>query len=118
MNSCSRDSRPSRSSAARCSATTRLRSNRGMSFEHQLNLRVAQKHDDGVTVHFDLLPQYLNSQGVMHGGITATLADEAAWHAIENHFGYGNRLSTTTELKVNYLRPIGGEFVAARAHLV
>jgi len=89
-----------------------------MAFENQLNLRVAEKHDDGVTVHFDLLPHYLNSSGVLHGGITASLADEAAWHAIETHFGYGVRPSTTTELKVNYLRPIAGNVVHARAHLV
>jgi uncharacterized protein (TIGR00369 family) len=89
-----------------------------MAFEHQLNLRVARKHKDGVTVHFDLLPQYLNSTGVLHGGVTASLADEAAWHAIESHFGYGKRQSTTTELKVNYLRPIGGKKVVARAYLV
>ncbi|MBZ5606230.1 MAG: PaaI family thioesterase [Acidobacteriia bacterium] len=89
-----------------------------MSFEHQLNLRVAEKHEDGVTVHFDLLPNYLNSNGVLHGGVTASLADEAAWHAMENRFGYGVRPSTTTELKVNYLRPISGKQVSARAYLV
>ncbi len=89
-----------------------------MSFEHQLNLRVVRKHTDGVTVQFALLPQYLNSNGVLHGGVTASLADEAAWHAIENHHGYGSRKSTTTELKVNYLRPIGGKKVLARAVLV
>jgi uncharacterized protein (TIGR00369 family) len=89
-----------------------------MAFEHQLNLRVVEKHEDGVTVDFDLLPQYLNSTGVLHGGVTASLADEAAWHAIENHLGYGARKSTTTELKVNYLRPIGGAKVLARAYLV
>jgi len=42
-----------------------------------------------VTVHFELLPHYLNSHGVLHGGVTASLADEAAWHAIENYLGYG-----------------------------
>jgi uncharacterized protein (TIGR00369 family) len=89
-----------------------------MSFENALKLRVAEKHQDGVTVEFDLSPQYLNSHGVLHGGITASLADEAAWHAIENHFGYGARKSTTTELKVNYLRPIAGEKVYARGKLV
>lgn len=89
-----------------------------MSFEHTLNLRVARKHADGVTVHFALLPEYLNSHGVLHGGVTASIADEAAWHAIENCFGYGSRRSTTTELKVNYLRPIAGKKVIARAHLV
>ena len=89
-----------------------------MAFEHQLNLRVVEKHQDGVTIHFDLLPHYLNSNGVLHGGVTASLADEAAWHAIENHHGYGVRQSTTTELKVNYLRPIAGNKVSARAYLV
>jgi uncharacterized protein (TIGR00369 family) len=89
-----------------------------MPFENNLNLRVAEKHDDGVTVEFDLLPQYLNSQGSLHGGVTASLADEAAWHAIENNFGYGKRKSTTTELKVNYLRQIVGDKVTARAYLV
>jgi uncharacterized protein (TIGR00369 family) len=89
-----------------------------MPFEHQLNLSVKRKHPDGVTIHFNLLPEYLNSNGVLHGGVTASVADEAAWHAIENHFGYGVRKSTTTELKVNYLRPIGGKKVIARAHLV
>jgi len=89
-----------------------------MPFENNLNLRVAEKHDDGVTMEFDLLPHYLNSQGSLHGGVTASIADEAAWHAIENKFGYGVRRSTTTELKVNYLRPIAGNRVTARAHLV
>jgi hypothetical protein len=50
--------------------------------------------------------------------IDVSLAAKLAWHAIENHFGYGVRKSTTTELKVNYLRPIGGKRVTARAHLV
>jgi acyl-CoA thioesterase len=89
-----------------------------MSFENNLKLRVSEKHDDGVTVEFDLLPHYLNSQGALHGGVTASIADEAAWHAIENKFGYGARKSTTTELKVNYLRPISGDRVTARAYLV
>lgn len=89
-----------------------------MPFEHKLNLRVTRTHADGVTVHFALLPEYLNSTGVLHGGITASIADEAAWHAIESRFGYGSRKSTTTELKVNYLRPIGGKKVIARAYLV
>jgi uncharacterized protein (TIGR00369 family) len=87
-------------------------------FELKLNLRVTRKHADGVTVRFNLLPEYLNSSGNLHGGVTASIADEAAWHALENHWGYGAKKSTTTELKVNYLRPIVGRKVVARAHLV
>jgi uncharacterized protein (TIGR00369 family) len=89
-----------------------------MPFEHQLNPRVVRKHSDGVTVQVTLLPEYMNSHGVLHGGITASIADEAAWHAIENKNGYGARKSTTTELKVNYLRPIVGKKAIARAVLV
>ena len=88
-----------------------------MPFENHLKLYVAERHADGVTVHFPLAPEFLNSQGVLHGGITATIADEAAWHAIENHFGKPTNC-TTTELKVNYLRPILGEKAVARAYLV
>jgi uncharacterized protein (TIGR00369 family) len=83
-----------------------------MPFENHLKLSVAERHADGVTVHFPLSPEFLNSQGVLHGGITATIADEAAWHAIENHFGKPTNC-TTTELKVNYLRPIVGEKAVA-----
>lgn len=88
-----------------------------MPFEHHLKLTVAERHPDGVTIHFPLAPEFINSQGVLHGGITATIADEAAWHAIEHHFE-SQRNCTTTELKVNYLRPITGEKVIARAYLV
>jgi uncharacterized protein (TIGR00369 family) len=89
-----------------------------MPFENTLNARVARKHADGVTLHFALTPEYLNNSGVLHGGITASMADEAAWHAIESRFGYGVRNSTTTELKVNYLRPIVGKKAIARAYMV
>lgn len=88
-----------------------------MPFENHLKLHVAERHADGVTVYFPLSPEFLNSQGVLHGGITATIADEAAWHAIESHFGKPTNC-TTTELKVNYLRPVFGEKAIARAYLV
>ena len=39
------------------------------------------------------------------------------WHAIINHFGE-RRPAVTTELKVNYLRPINGAKVLAKAYLV
>lgn len=88
-----------------------------MPFENHLKLQVAERHSDGVTVHFPLAPEFLNTEGVLHGGITASLADEAAWHAIVNHFGKPTKC-TTTELKVNYLLPIACEVVVARAYLL
>jgi len=59
----------------------------------------------------------MNSQGVLHGGLIASVADEAAWHALI-HTYKGRRNCTTTELKVNYLRPIVGSKVVARAYVL
>ena len=88
-----------------------------MPFENNLKLEVFERHSDGVTIQFPITREFLNSQGVLHGGIIATIADEAAWHAIQEHFGKPT-LCTTTELKVNYLRPVFGEKAVARAYLV
>lgn len=85
-----------------------------MPFEHSLGLRVRGRHKDGVTVELPLRDDLLNSTGVLHGGITASIADEAAWHAII-HNAKREVPMTTTELKVNYLRPIKGKKVIARA---
>ncbi len=58
-----------------------------------------------------------NSAGVMHGGVAATVADAAVGIALANHFG-GLRPFTTTDLKINYLRPIAHGKIVARSHLV
>ena len=87
-----------------------------LAFEHSLQLRVTRKRRDGVTVECPLRSDLMNAQGVLHGGITASIADEAAWHAMIHH--YGDREATTTELKVNYLRPISGKKVIARAYIL
>lgn len=88
-----------------------------MAYEHSLALRVVRKHRDGVTVHFPLNDEFLNSNGVLHGGVIAAIADEAAWHALI-HAHQAHRDMTTTELKVNYLRPIAGDKALARAYVL
>jgi acyl-CoA thioesterase len=88
-----------------------------MAFEDTLAIRVVRKHSDGVTVECPLRAGYVNSQGVLHGGVIASIADEAAWHAML-HAYHGHRNATTTELKINYLRPIAGKKVVARAYVL
>ena len=88
-----------------------------MAFENKLRVRVTRKHRDGVTVDFPLKPELMNGAGVLHGGVIATVADEAAWHALI-HAYKGKRPMTTTELKINYLRPIVGKKMTARAYVV
>lgn len=86
-----------------------------MAFEDTLAVRVVRKHKDGVTVSCPLQGEFVNSQGVLHGGVIASIADEAAWHALI-HAYKGRQNCTTTELKINYLRPIAVKKVHARAY--
>jgi uncharacterized protein (TIGR00369 family) len=86
-----------------------------MAFEHNLAIRVVRKHADGVTVEFAIREDFLNSNGVVHGGVIASIADEAAWHAL-NHIYKTGRAATTTELKINYLRPFTGKKIRARVY--
>ncbi|HEY3743041.1 MAG TPA: PaaI family thioesterase [Bryobacteraceae bacterium] len=77
-----------------------------MAFEDDLGISVTRKHKDGVTCAVPLRPALLNSNGVLHGGIIASIADEVAWHAILSQMPEPRPAMTTSELKVNYLRPI------------
>ena len=86
-----------------------------MAFEDTLAIQVVRKHKDGVTVACTLRPEYVNSQGVLHGGVIASIADEAAWHAMI-HAYQGRHNATTSELKINYLRPIAVTKAIARAY--
>jgi uncharacterized protein (TIGR00369 family) len=94
-----------------------VRYHTGMAFENSLALRVVRKHRDGVTVDFPLREEFLNGNGVLHGGVIAAIADEAAWHGLV-HAHQGHREMTTTELKVNYLRPMAGKKVVARVYVL
>lgn len=86
-------------------------------FNHWLGLRIAGRHPDGVTIRCDLRPEMFNGNQVLHGGVTATLADAAAGMGLIDRFG-GAQPITTTELKINYLRPITGAHADARARFV
>jgi acyl-CoA thioesterase len=59
----------------------------------------------------------MNGAGVLHGGVTATLADVAVGMALARHLGRP-RAAATVEMKVNYLRPVAQGKITARSHLV
>lgn len=89
-----------------------------MTFTEFLQIRVAETHEDGVTIEVPTKDFYFNPDGSLHGGLIATIADESVWYAIE-HALNSSRHSTTVELKVNYLRPaIDTACVRARTRLV
>ena len=88
-----------------------------MAFNRTLGIRLVRRHRDGVTIECALRPELLNNEGVLHGGVTATLADSAVGIAIGNYFA-GARSATTVEMKINYLRPVAGGKIVARARLL
>jgi uncharacterized protein (TIGR00369 family) len=70
-----------------------------------------------LTVECAVRPDLLNGARVVHGGVTATMADAAVGIALNRHFG-GKRPITTVELKINYFRPVAEGKIFARAYLV
>jgi uncharacterized protein (TIGR00369 family) len=86
-------------------------------FHQLLGIRLVRIHKDGVTIDCRLRPELLNASGVLHGGVTATLADAAVGMAITQRVGRAGA-ATTVEMKLNYLRPVRGRRVTARARLL
>ena len=86
-------------------------------FNALVGLRLVRLHKDGVTIACTLRPELMNGSGVLHGGVTATLADVAVGMALARHLGRP-RAATTVEMKINYLRPVPHGKITARSHLV
>ena len=86
-------------------------------FNRHIGIRLARAHADGITLECALSPELMNASGVLHGGVTATLADVAAGIALTYHLGRP-RAATTVELKLNYLRPVISGKLKARARLL
>jgi len=86
-------------------------------FNYLLGLQLVRLHRDGITIQCRIRPELLNSQGSLHGGVTASIADAAVGTALYRHFD-GSRRFTTIELKVNYFRPVTEGRLLARSYLV
>ena len=88
-----------------------------MHFNRHLGIRIVRKYRDGVTIECPLRPELMNLHGVLHGGVTATMADVAVGMAIMHHFD-GQRKATTVEMKINYFAPVTGKKLIARSKLL
>jgi uncharacterized protein (TIGR00369 family) len=88
-----------------------------MPFNKLVGLRVVRRHVDGVTIELGMRDELRNIAGLLHGGVTATLADAAMGISLANHFE-GRRPCTTTDLKINYLSAVSEGKITARAHLL
>lgn len=82
-----------------------------------LGVRLARLHRDGLTLQCRTRPPLLNSAGVLHGGVSATLADAAVGVALHYLLG-SHRPITTVEMKINYFRPVSKGRIFARARIL
>lgn len=78
---------------------------------------MSRTHRDGITLLCQVKKKLLNSAGVLHGGVAASIADAAVGVAIQHRFREPRPI-TTVELKVNYFRPLAEGTLFARAHLL
>jgi uncharacterized protein (TIGR00369 family) len=88
-----------------------------LSFHTLLGIRIVERHEDGLTVECPVRPELLNGAGIVHGGVTASIADSAMGMAIWESF-HGKRRTATIEFKINYLRPVSSGTIVARSHII
>ncbi len=88
-----------------------------MPFNALLGIRPVRGHKDGLTIECIVRKELLNTASVLHGGVTATMADAAAGMAITRLTG-GKKRITTVEMKLNYFRPVADGKISARAYVI
>ena len=89
----------------------------GHAFNHLIGVELLRIHRDGVTLRCQVRKELLNSAGVLHGGVAASLADAAVGSALHHHYPE-RRPFTTVELKINYFRPVSEGCLVARSRLL
>src|ERR1700687_4759576 len=73
---------------------------RTIPFNKLLGMRIARLHPDGVTLECKMQGKLRNKAGVLHGGVSAALADAAVGISLHRHLGDGRPI-TTVELNIN-----------------
>ncbi len=87
-------------------------------FNHYLGIEIERNDEDGCRAVLKVRPELYNSiDGVVHGGVTGTLADVAMGHGAAPHIN-GVQQCVTVENKVSYLSPAKGELLIAESRVV
>ncbi|WP_400162657.1 PaaI family thioesterase [Brevibacillus sp. TJ4] len=87
-------------------------------FNQHLGIEILHRDDDGCKVALQIRPEMFNSiEGVVHGGVTATLADVAMGHGAAPHVD-GIQQCVTVESKIQYLSPARGERLEAESRVL
>ena len=87
----------------------------GNRFHKAVGIEFVELHEDGATMRLEVDERHLNGAGVVHGGVTFTLADSALGYGIYKAVG---KPCTTAEMKINYLKPVSSGVLTARSHIL
>jgi uncharacterized protein (TIGR00369 family) len=82
-------------------------------FAQYLGITVTDIAPGVLEVQMPLAAHHLQQDGIVHGGVTATLADTCLAMAAHTLIGDGERV-VTIEFKINYLRPGAGQMLRCR----
>ena len=86
-------------------------------FARLLGIELAAAERGKVTLRLQIRAELKQNQGVLHGGVIASIIDTATAFAIVSQLTEPEKF-TTVDLTVNYLRPLREGVVTAQAHVV
>ena len=86
-------------------------------FVRLLNLKLISLDEDGLVMRVKVVPKLLNFMGGVHGGGISSLIDTAVYFAIRP-FVPGEKVLSTTELKINFFRAAGKGSLEARSRIL
>ena len=86
-------------------------------FAHLLKLELGEMKRGEATLHLEVRDELRQNNGVVHGGVIASLVDTAAAFAILSILEKGQS-STTVDLTIHYLRPLLGGRATAHARVL
>ena len=86
-------------------------------FIHHLGLQLGERRDGMCTCTLQIEPHHCNTSGVVHGGVTYTLADTAMGAAVIPGLGPGERC-VTIDITIAYFKPVTGGVLECAAHVV
>lgn len=87
-------------------------------FNQYLGIEIERLDESGCRAVLRIRPEMFNSiDGVVHGGVTSTLADVAMGHGAAPHVD-GVQQCVTVESKINYLAPARGDLLIAESKVV
>jgi uncharacterized protein (TIGR00369 family) len=87
-------------------------------FNQYLGIEIEYQDENSCTAVLHIRPELFNSiDGVVHGGVTSTLADVAMGHAAAPHVN-GVQQCVTLESKINYLAPARGSKLIATSRVI